>query len=713
MPTPGLGSHQVRHGAGYTEYHYSGEGLEQRLRVFVPPEEPVKLYRLRLRNAHSRPRRLTATFYAEWVLGADRRRTRTHVRPSYHGDTGAILATCDWSGDFAGRTAFVASSEPTHGATADRTEFLGLHGSTARPAALQRWGLCGTFHAGVDPCAVLQVHIEIPPADEVELHFVLGQGASREEALDLLRVFRSAAAVDGAWKDLRRFWDGILGRIQVETPEPALDLMLNRWLLYQAIVCRVFGRTAFYQSSGAYGFRDQLQDVMALAFTAPDILRAQIIEAAHRQFEEGDVLHWWHPPGNAGVRTKCSDDLLWLPYVTTEYVRVTGDETILEEKVPFLRADPLGEDEHDRYGHFEHTSESASILVHCRRALERGSTRGANGLPLMGSHDWNDGMSEVGAGGRGESVWLAWFSIATQRRFAELCEHVGERGEAEFWRRRAEELLDSVEARAWEGDRYLRAWFDDGTPLGSIESDEGRIFSLPQSWSALSGAGDPKRAQQAISTAVEELVDDKNRLVRLFAPPFDRTEREPGYIKGYPPGLRENGGQYTHAATWLAWAARAVGDRETCSRLVRLLNPVLHADTESRARHYRVEPYAIAADISGAPPHTGRGGWTWYTGAAAWAWRLGIEAVLGITFRGGDLVIDPGIPAAWDGYRARIELPDVALEVRVIDSGTEGADRPELVLDGRPIPGNRVPLSTLQGNHEVEVRVSRASAVEV
>ena len=710
LPAPGPGAHQVRHGAGYTDYTYHGEGLEQNLRVFVPSAEPVKLLRLRLRNLHDRPRRLTATFYVEWVLGSDPRRTRNHVRPSYHGETGAVLATCDWNADFAGRTAFIASSEESHGATADRTEFLGRNGSMERPAALGRWGLCGTFHSGVDPCGALQVHVELPPGGEKELHFVLGQGTTRADALDLVRVFRNPAAVDEAWHNLGQFWDGILDRIQVETPEPALDLMLNRWLLYETVSCRLLGRTALYQSSGAFGFRDQLQDVMALAFCAPEMMRSHILRAARQQFEDGDVLHWWHPPANAGVRTRCSDDLLWLPYVVAEYVDVTGDESILHEKVPFLRAEPLTDDEHDRYGHFSEAPEPATILVHCRRAIERGATRGSRGLPLMGSHDWNDGMSEVGVKGTGESVWLAWFVLATQHRFADLCERVGEVGEAVHWRQRAEELRACIEAAAWEDDRYLRAWYDDGTPLGSARSEEGRIFSLPQAWAALSGGGDPVRTRAAIATAVRELVDENHRLVRLFDPPFDHTDHEPGYIKGYPPGLRENGGQYTHAATWLAWAARAVGDVETCCRLVRILNPVLHADNAARARHYRVEPYVIAADVYGVAPHTGRGGWTWYTGAAAWAWRLGIEGVLGVSMRDGRLHLDPAIPAGWEGYSVRIRLPHLDLTVRVRNSGRTSDGRPELFLDGRAVEAGDIPLATLHGSHELEVRVTREPA---
>jgi cyclic beta-1,2-glucan synthetase len=708
LPIPGPGAHQVRHGAGYTDYLYHGLGLEHRLRVFVAPHAPVKLFRLRLKNTWTKPRRLTATFYAEWVLGTDRTKTRQHVRPSYHGETGSILATCEWNPDFVGRTAFVASSAVSHGATSDRTEFLGRNRSTARPAALERWGLCGTFHAGVDPCAALQIHIDIPAGGETEVHFLLGQGATRDEALELLRTHRNAAVVDQAWDDLQEHWDGILGRIQVETPDPAMNLMLNRWLLYQSLTCRVFGRTALYQSSGAFGYRDQLQDVAALTFVAPEITRRQILEAASHQFEEGDVLHWWHPPGDAGVRTRCSDDLLWLPWVVTEYVRTTGDYSILDETVSFLRADGLREDEHDRYGRFESTHERVSILAHCRRALERGSTQGAKGLPLIGSHDWNDGMSEVGVAGLGESVWLAWFTIDAQRRFAELCDHLGEHGEAKRWRRRARELAENVEEHAWEGDRYLRAWYDDGTPLGSASSDEACIFSLAQSWGALSGAGDPERTKRAVRTAVRELVDDEVKILRLFHPPFDRTEKQPGYIKGYPPGLRENGGQYTHAATWLAWANRSIGDYETCGRLVRYLNPILKADSEERANTYRVEPYVIAADVYGTPPYTGRGGWTWYTGAAAWSWRLGMEGVLGITFRGGDLCLDPGLPPDWDGYRARIELPDATLDIEVRGSGAALAGNPRFVLDGETMLTHRVPLRALHGHHKLEVMVAEA-----
>ena len=714
LPAPGPGAHQIRHGAGYTDYTYHGEGLEHRLRVFVAPHAPVKLFRLRLKNTWSKPRRLTATFYAEWVLGTDRTKTRAHIRPAYHGETGSILATCEWSPDFVDRTAFLASSAVSHGATADRTEFLGRNRSSARPAALERWGLCGTFHAGVDPCAALQIHIDIPAGGEHEVHFVLGQGANREEALELLRTYRDVAAVDTAWTDLAEHWDGILDRIQVDTPDPALNVMLNRWLLYQSITCRIYGRTALYQSSGAFGYRDQLQDVAALTFVAPEITRRHILEAAAHQFEEGDVLHWWRPPGDAGVRTRCSDDLLWLPYVVCEYVRTTHDYSVLDEEVPFLRADRLAEEEHDRYGRFDKTLDLVTILAHCRRALERGSTLGQRGLPLIGSHDWNDGMSEVGIEGVGESVWLGWFTIETQRRFAELCDHLGEHEEAKRWRRRARELVDAAEKHAWEGDRYLRGWYDDGTPLGSKDSDEARIFSLAQSWGALTGAADPERIERAVRTAVDELVDDDARIIRLFHPPFDKTEKHPGYIKGYPPGLRENGGQYTHAATWLAWANRSIGDYDTLGRLVGYLNPIGKADTEERANTYRVEPYVIAADVYGTPPYTGRGGWTWYTGAAAWAWRLGMEGMLGITFRGGDLCLDPALPSDWKGYRAKIELPDATLEIEVRGSGLALSRNPRFLLDGETMLSPRVPLRALRGHHRLELIVGETDeAMEV
>jgi len=708
LPAGQAGQVLVRHGAGYTTYERESHGLVQELTVFVPTDAALKVVRLRVKNTLPRHRRLTATYYAEWVLGSQREAQRPYIVSEIDRDRACLLAKCDWNAEFGGRVAFLASKARVHGVTTDRTEFLGRRGDYARPEGLARWGLSGRLEASADPCAALQVHLDLAPGEEMETHFVLGQSPSRAEALEVVARFRDEAVVEAAWKGVHAYWDGILGNVRVKTPEPAMDLMLNRWLLYQTLSARVYGRTAFYQSSGAFGYRDQLQDVLALLHAEPSIARAHILEAAKHQFEEGDVLHWWHPPSGRGVRTRCSDDLAWLPYVTAEYVAATGDTAILEEPVSFLRGAPLKPEEHDRYAQYEVSATSAPLFEHCQRAIERAVTAGAHGLPLMGDGDWNDGMSRIGAEGRGESVWLGWFLCATMDRFAALSTRKGEPALAATWLRRAESLRATIADVAWDGAWYLRAFHDDGSLVGSAKSRECRIDSIAQSWSVLSRDvlhGDEVRMRTAVRAADDELVREADRLVLLFWPPFDSTVHDPGYVRAYPPGVRENGGQYTHAATWLGFAHAALGDGERAERVFRLLNPALRVRNADDLARYRVEPYALAGDVYSCDPWVGRGGWTWYTGAAAWMWRLGVEAILGFRRDEGHVRIAPCIPASWHGFEAWLRVGLRTLHV-VVDNSAHGAAGTTITLDDVMLDSNLVSVDpTTPGTHEVHVRL--------
>ena len=694
----------TRYGAGYAIFEHHSHALAQRLRCFTPPDAPVKLMQLELHNTSDQPRRITATYYAEWVLGTTSEGMRSFIVPEFISESQTLLARNAYSAEFGQRVAFVTANQPMHGLTTDRTEFIGRLGSVSAPAALRRIGLAGTVQAGLDPCAAIQIHIDLAPNETRQVHFAIGQGANRDEALQLARQFASADTVQTAWEATLQHWDDLLGTVKVHTPDPALDVMLNRWLLYQALACRIWGRTAFYQSSGAYGYRDQLQDVMSLVHTAPQLTRAHLLEAAQHQFEAGDVLHWWHPPSGRGIRSRCSDDLLWLPYVTAHYIAATGDLGILEAQVPFLKGEPLKPDEEERYALYESTPEHYSLYEHCLRALRKGSTTGPHDLPLIGTGDWNDGFNRVGINGRGESVWLGWFLYATLQKFAVVCERYNDGQQSEEYRKQATTLAKTLDTTAWDGQWYRRAYYDDGTPLGSAQNSECQIDSIAQSWATISGAGAAARAQRAMQSALDLLVRPADQLVLLFTPPLDKTTHDPGYIRGYAPGIRENGGQYTHAAIWLAWAFAALDDGEQAAKLFQMLNPMTHAGTTAQVNQYHVEPYVIAADIYGVAPYVGRGGWTWYTGSASWMYRLGVEEILGIQRSGTHLRLTPHIPGHWPGYEVTYRYGSASYHI-VVTNTHSGTNQPQGTLDGQALADGDISLQDDGQTHEVTLRL--------
>ena len=699
-------AHQIRHGAGYTRWLSRSHGMEHELTIFVAPDDPVKVARLRLTNVKDQPRRITASYYAEWLLGALRSVSGQHVVSHYDADAHAVFAHNSWNPEFGARVAFVAASHPPHSITTDRRDFIGREGNLAQPSGLLHWDLGGRVSPEGEPCAAFQVHLEIAAGGKAEVIFLLGEGRDEAQAKDLLGRWRNPHCADRAFEDLQARWNARLSALEVKTPDAAFDLMINRWLLYQTISSRILARAGFYQAGGAIGFRDQLQDVLAILHCEPARARAHLLDCAARQFEEGDVLHWWHPPQGRGVRTRCSDDLLWLPFVTSRYVEATGDLSIIEESVAFLRAPELAEEEGDRYALFEAGMERYPLFDHCLRALDRGVTRGAHGLPLMGSGDWNDGMNRVGVHGRGESVWLGWFAIATMDSFADLAARTARLELAEIWKSRADGLRKAIERAAWDGDWYVRAFDDDGHPLGSAANEECRIDSIAQSWSALADGRDPKRIRTAIASVQRELVFEKDRLICLLKPPFHESNRDPGYIKAYPPGIRENGGQYSHAAAWLGHALAAVGDGEGAWQIFDLLNPVRRTQTPDDAARYRGEPYVLAADIASSMPHRGRTGWTWYTGAAAWTWRLGVEGILGLRLHGDGISIQPCLPKTWRTACVTIKGPAGSLSITIQDPERLGQGLAEITVAGVPA-GTKVAFPTDGSVRQVEVRLKR------
>lgn len=710
-PLPAGGSEpcQIQHHAGATSWRRNGEGLEQCLTVFVPPDAPVKLALLTLTNAGDRGRRFTVTYYAQWLLGSMPSRSRPHLVCGYDAQSQALIARNDWNTEFAGRTAFLAASRPPHSLSCDREAFLGRHGSLASPAGLKAWSLDGAVDGVADPCAAFQVHIDLAAGATEEVVFVLGEGSNLAEAAQLATFWANVETVKRGLADNEALWKRRLGAVQVTTPDSAFDLLVNRWLIQQTYASRILARAGFQQASGAVGFRDQLQDMLALLFTEPQRVRTHILHSASHQFEEGDVLHWWHPPAGRGVKTRFSDDLLWLVYVTGRYVEATGDSAILAEEVPFLSAAPLVAGEEDRYALFETGNQTGTLLEHCQRALDRGVTAGAHGLPLIGSGDWNDGMDRVGNAGRGESVWLAWFAAACAETFADLAKKVERHDLDTYWRARADDLRRAADAAGWDGEWYARAFDDEGLAWGSKDCEECQIDSISQSWAVLADGLSPERAATAVKAATARLVDREARLVRLLTPPFDQTPRDPGYIRAYPPGIRENGGQYTHAAAWLGLAHARLGNHNQAYEIFDLINPIRHSDTRGGAELYRGEPYVLAADIGGAGANTGLAGWTWYTGAAGWSWQLAVEGILGLSLQDGAVCIAPRLPTGWAGATVRIKGPDGALAISIENPDRMGAGQLEIRVDGQLLVGNCVAIPTDGTERQVTVRLRRLS----
>jgi len=696
------GTYIARHGHGYSRFEHRANGIALDLLQYVPLSDPIKISRLRLRNLSGRRRRLSVTTYAEWVLGTSRGASAPRVLTEIDRATGALFARNPWAMNFGSRIAFADLRGEQSAWTADRTEFLGRNGTLAAPAALARdIPLSGATGAGLDPCAALQRVIELEPDESIEVVAFLGQCETAEDAHALIARYRSAD-LDAVYDEVVDHWQTLPGTIQVRTPDRAMDIMLNGWLLYQALACRIWARSAFYQASGAYGFRDQLQDGMALTFARPEATRHHLLRAAGRQFAEGDVQHWWLPHSGQGVRTRISDDRVWLAYAAATYIAATGDAAVLDEQIPFLEGPAVSQGEHDAFFQPMTAEESASLFEHCARGLDQClALTGKLGLPLIGTGDWNDGMNRVGEGGKGESVWLAWLLLRTIELFAPYADK-RDPERARRWRAHAESVRRAIETKAWDGEWYRRATFDDGAWLGSKDSEECCIDSIAQSWAVLSGAADPDRARKAMASLEQHLIRRDDGIALLFTPPFDRMARDPGYIKSYPPGLRENGGQYSHAAMWVVLAFAKLGEGDKAGELFALLNPINHSRTPEEAERYKVEPYVVAADVYSVAPHAGRGGWTWYTGSAGWMYRAGIEGLLGIRREGATLVIDPCIPADWPGFEATVRIASTRCDIVVENASKRCRGVAHATVDDVPVDcehGVRVSLNG--GTHRI------------
>ncbi len=711
LPRAGATPYVTRHGFGYSVFQHDEEGIRSELTVHVDSVEATKFSVLRLRNDSGRPRRVSVTGYVEWVLGDLRPKAAMHLVTDIEPASGAVLARNAFHAEFGDRVAFFDADESTRAPgvsmTGDRGEFIGRNGTLRSPRAMRRARLSNRFGAGMDPCAAIQVPVELADGETREIVFRLGAAgrAGTDDPAAMVKRVRGAGAAQASLEACRAYWAHTLGAVRVETPEPSLNVLANGWLLYQTLACRLWARSGYYQSGGAFGFRDQLQDTMALVHAEPRLAREHLLRCAEHQFVEGDVLHWWHPPSGRGVRTHCSDDFLWLPQAVCRYVTTTGDTGVLDESMPFLEGRLVNPDEDSYYDLPLRSETRATLYQHCVRAIVRGLAFGEHGLPLIGSGDWNDGMNLVGLHGKGESVWLGFFLYDTLVRFAALARAHDDAAFGERCEAQAAELRRNLEAHAWDGEWYRRAYFDDGTPLGSAANTECQIDSIAQSWSVLSGAGGPRRAAAAMNSLDARLVRRDHQLIQLLDPPFDKSELNPGYIKGYVPGVRENGGQYTHGAIWAAMAFAGLGDRERAWELFTMINPVNHGNSADTIATYKVEPYVVAADVYTVAPHAGRGGWTWYTGSAGWLYRLMLESLLGLRVESGTLSFAPCLPADWKEFKVNYRYRETSYAITVKLDGQPGTPT-RISVDGIAQDGRVIRLMDDRRDHAVEVHLT-------
>ena len=704
LPSRGATPYVSRHGFGYSVFEHMERGIRSELWVYVSLDAPIKFMVLKVRNESGRSRKLSATGYVEWVLGDLRPKSAMHVVTELDSKSGAFFARNPYHTEFGDRTAFFDVDETTRTISGDRTEFIGRNGALRSPVAMTRLRLSGKVGAGLDPCGAIQVPFELANGQEREIIFRLGVGRDAEDARNLVRRFRRPAAARSALEMVWQYWKHTLGAVHVETPDESLNMLTNGWLLYQTLACRLWARSGYYQSGGAFGFRDQLQDSMALIHSEPQLVRKHLLLCAARQFQEGDVQHWWHPPSGRGVRTRCSDDYLWLPLATCRYVLSTGDSGVLDEPIHFVEGRPVNPEEDSYYDLPGRSDKVAGLYEHCVRAILKGLTRGEHGLPLIGSGDWNDGMDMVGKQGRGESIWLGFFLYDVLRQFTKVAHLRGDLSFAERCQREAEGVRQNIEQHGWDGQWYRRAYFDDGSPLGSASNPECQIDSIAQSWSVLSGAGNITRSRMAMDAVDRRLVRREHALIQLLDPPFDKSHLNPGYIKGYVPGVRENGGQYTHAAIWAAMAFAALGDRRRAWELLAMINPVNHARTLEGVATYKVEPYVVAADVYAVSPHTGRGGWTWYTGSAGWMYRLIVESLLGLRLEVDKLHITPCLPASWKGFTLHYRYRETVYHINVLQVST-GSGEMSVRVDGVEQHDMAIPLVDDHQEHSVAIHV--------
>jgi cellobiose phosphorylase len=704
FPAQGDTPYTTHHGFGYTEIEHEQDGLQTTTTIHVDAESPIKFIRIKVTNRSGRARKVTVTGFCEWVLSDLRSKSLLHIVTELDTTTKALLTRNSFNSEFMNYVSFFEVDQENYTFTTDRTEFLGRNGTVAQPDAMTRLYLSGKSGAGTDPCTALRVERELSSGEEYTIVFKIGAAKDTAEAIQTILKFKKHGASLLSLEVIKDFWLKTLGAVTIETPDQALNFLANGWLPYQVISSRLWARSGFYQSGGAFGFRDQLQDVMALFNALPNLARTQILLCASRQFKEGDVQHWWHPPKGRGVRTRCSDDYLWLPYVTSRYISCTNDVQILEEQIPYLQGRALNAGEESHYDLHATSDTQGTLFEHCKRAILHGLRFGEHGLPLHGSGDWNDGMNQVGMEGKGESVWLAFFLYDVLKRFVPIALQHGDQQFARKCEFEAAKLKEKIHVHTWDDHWYLRAFFDDGTKLGSHQNSECKIDAISQSWSVLSNGGSTERAHVAMRSVDTLLVNREKGIIQLLDPPFDKSDVNPGYIKGYVPGVRENGGQYTHAAIWVVMAFAKMGDKKITEELLRLINPIYHGSTREEISIYKAEPYVIAADVYGISPHIGRGGWSWYTGSAGWMYQLIMEYFLGLQRTNRTLSFKPCIPVSWSSFSVNYLFKETRYHIRVDQQPNLGT--PFVMVDGIHIEGTSIELNDDRVPHQVVVTTS-------
>ncbi len=699
-PMPDNKNYNIVYGFGYAKYIHKCNGIEQELKVFVPQEDSVKVQILKLKNMNLSRKKLKIIYYMKPVLGEDEIKSKAYINLDYDKNNNIICATNLYNTEFKNDIVYVSNSEKIKSYTGDKNFFIG-ESTLANPDALRKANLNNENSLGKEPCIAYEIEVELESLSEKEIIFTLGAEESVIDSKNMAYKYNKIQNCNQELDKTKNYWRDLLGRIQVYTPIESINIILNGWCVYQIIQSRLQGRTGYYQSGGAFGFRDQLQDTLGLKYLNPEDLKQQIIKHSRHQFIEGDVEHWWHDETGRGIRTKFSDDLLWLVYLTCEYIEFTGDYSILDETTSYLTGNILNENEDEKYDKFEPSKENGSIYEHCKKAIEKALNFGKNGLPKIGSGDWNDGLSNVGTKGIGESVWLGFFLYDILERFIPICENKNDIELIEKYKQIKERLKKALNTNGWDGRWFKRAFMDDGNTLGSMENDECRIDSIAQSWSIISNAGDNDKKYISIESLENHLLDKENGIVKLLDPPFENGKLNPGYIKSYLPGVRENGGQYTHAAVWVVIAEAMLGFGDKATEIYRMINPIEHSRTKESSKKYKVEPYVIPADIYGANNLVGRGGWTWYTGSASWYYKAGIEYILGLKIKNGIMSINPCIPKEWKEYTIKYRWKNSFYNIIVKNPNNKNNGVEQVLLNGEKVE-NCIKLQD-NGVYNVEV----------